>query len=444
MCAEMTSSITELNSRVASQAAEIPAMYGHIDFSIVPERLATNPGDATALSPAQAALRPKLLANKDLVARIRAYTMIGDVPADAYAALMPDHGFRGLVTMLVQACERGLDAVEDAPKELVRFIESMETVPGWLDMKLIEQGARIDRNGYAHRAPFAIRGGFLATFMNKYAALPMALTGALSSETAARRVNETATFFTTSVMPGALDRHGAGFRAAAMVRLMHAMVRFNVLRRGDDWDFRTYGVPIPQVDQIPAGLISVFLLSQRVLRQGRTTFTPVERARVELARYRCFLLGLPEELLADTPQGIVDILLTRHATLRKGFDENCAALVKATMAAELTSGRSVPERVHAWLEGGFSKVFFVANFAGGDKAVAARMGVQVRRIDYAVAAAAALVIASKMLVYAVAARLPIVRDVADRSLVRKLGKQLAAYGHAEFTTDAQHYRPAHA
>ena len=33
--------------------------------------------------------------------------------------------------------------------------------------------------------------------MNKYAALPMALTGTLSNDTAARRVNETATFFTT-------------------------------------------------------------------------------------------------------------------------------------------------------------------------------------------------------------------------------------------------------
>jgi hypothetical protein len=45
-------------------------------------------------------------------------------------------------------------------------------------------------------------------------------------------------------------------------------------------------------------------------------------------------LGLPEELLADTPQGIVNIMLTRFATLRKGFDDTCRALVHATMTTD--------------------------------------------------------------------------------------------------------------
>jgi hypothetical protein len=67
-----------------------------------------------------------------------------------------------------------------------------------------------------------------------------------------------------------------------------------------------YGVPIPQVDQMPAGLIPIFLMSATSdARKGRTTFTREERAKVELARYRCFLLGLPEDLLADTPIGVV-------------------------------------------------------------------------------------------------------------------------------------------
>ena len=44
------------------------------------------------------------------------------------------------------------------------------------------------------------------------------------------------------------------------------------------------------------------------------------RARVDLARYHGYLLGLPQELLGDTPQSIVDFMLTRFAALRKGFD----------------------------------------------------------------------------------------------------------------------------
>jgi hypothetical protein len=439
----MSTSITELTAMDAAQAAQIPATYGRVDFSITPERFTIEPGAETELAPKYAQRRPELLANQARVALIKAYTMHGDPVADAYAALIPQHGFQRLVAMLKEVCDRGVQNVPSAPPELVRFIADMERFPTWLDSNLIEQGARIERNAYAHRAPFIIRGGLIATFMNKYAALPMALTGAMSSKSAAHRVNETAIFFTQTVMPDVLDRHGAAFKAAAMVRLMHSMVRFNVLSRGDRWDVKTYGIPIPQVDQMPAGLMSVFLLAQQALRQGRTAFTPAERAHVELARYRCFLLGLPKDLLADTPQSMVDILLTRHATLRKGFDENCAALVRAMLTADLTSDHSLSGRLHTWLERGFAKVYFVTNLMRGGKSAAAKVGVKVGFSDYVAAAAAGVLIASTMAAYAIAAHIPVIRDAADRSLVRKLTKQLARYGHADFTTNAATYRPAH-
>jgi hypothetical protein len=428
--------------QTTAQATLIPSIYGRVDFSITPERFTVEPDAQTELAPELSARRPQLLADALQVARIRAYTMQGDLVADAYAALIPQYGFRQLVAMLEQACDHGVENVPSAPPQLTRFIQAMERLPAWLDPKLIEQGARLERNGYAHRAPFAIRGGIIGTFMNKYSALPMALTGALSSKSAAHRINETAVFFTTMVMPDALDRHGAAFKSAAMVRLMHSMVRFNLLSHGDRWEVKTYGIPIPQVDQMPAGLLSTGMLAQKALRSGRTTFTPDERTRVELARYRCFLLGLPEELLPDTPQAIVDILSTRHATLRKGFDDTCRALVSATMAADLTSDHSLAGRVHTWMERGFSKVNFVPSFLREGKG-AATAGVQVGLADYIGSAAAVILIAARMTVYSIAARIPGISQAVDRLLVRKLTRQLARYGHAEFTTNADAYRPAH-
>src|ERR1700678_4489908 len=212
----MSTSITELNDKIAVQAAQIPSIYGRVDFSITPERFAAEPGDETELAPEFGARRPELLANKEQVARIKAYTMHGDPVADAYAALTPEHGNHGLILMLQDACDHGVENVPNAPPELVGFMREMERFSAWLDVKLIEEGARVERNAYAHRAPYVIRGGLIGTFMNKYSALPMALTGALSNKTAARRAKETATFFTSTVLPGALDRRGAGFKAAAM------------------------------------------------------------------------------------------------------------------------------------------------------------------------------------------------------------------------------------
>jgi hypothetical protein len=430
-----------LELQAHAQRDRIPVMYGQIDFSIVPERFTDERSEASSLPARLVKKRAALLANRERVALMRAYTMLGDSVADAYAALLPQLGGRRLVSMLQQACAKGVENVPNAPPELAQFIAAMERMPGWLDSSLIEAGARQQRSAYAFVAPFAIRGAFFATFMNKYSALPMAITGALTSETAARRVRETATFFTASVLPGALGRYGEGFRAAAMVRLMHSLVRFNILTRRTDWNVLTHGVPIPQVDQMPAGLINVFLLSRQVLREGRTEFTRDERAIVELSRYRCFLLGLPEELLADKPQEIVDMMLTRAATLRAGFeDATCGALVRATMAADLSRDQSLSSRLESQMERGFAKLFFLRNFSDNDRSAAARVGIEVTAVDYAWAAAAALWITAHMRAFQLAEHIPIVRDLADERLVQKLRQQLERYGHAEYKTQAEQYR----
>jgi hypothetical protein len=346
---------------------------------------------------------------------------------------MAGRKFRELIDMLTIACDQGIDAVPDAPPELVAFIADLEQKPDWLDMELVERGARLERNGTANISPYAVRGAFIATFMNEYAALPMALTGTLSDTAAARRVKETANFFAVTTLPGALDRFGPGFKAAAMVRLMHSMVRYNIARRPQMWDRAKYGFPIPQVDQMPAGLINIFLLSYKLIAQGRTEFTDDERAVVEFARYRCRLLGLPEILLPTTPQGIVDIMNVRAATLRAGFDDKtCGSLVRATMAAELWDGERLGQRLFRRVEKSFSRVFFVKNFLDNDYAAAERVGVHVSRLDQALFAAAALHIGVTMGGYRLMARIPGVADWADSRLIAKIGVLLKQYGHAEF------------
>jgi hypothetical protein len=221
------------------------------------------------------------------------------------------------------------------------------------------------------------------------------------------------------------------------------MVRFNALKRSNLWDVGVYGIPIPQVDQMPAGLIPIFLMSYKIVATGRTAFTPEERARVELARYRCFLLGLPEDLLADTPQGVVDTMNARSATLRAGFDDaTCGELVRATLNAYLPPDESPANRLFDKVERGFAKVFFLKNFLNGDRAAAHRMGVEIGPRDFMLFGLVALLVSSRLAVYRLARNVPGVAELADRRLVARLKKQLARYGHAEFTSDAKKYRPA--
>lgn len=433
----MTPALEQVRARVASQKTALPELYGHIDFDRMPERWTEDASQAIVKDRA-----PGGVAMTDYeLELVRAYTMLGDVVADAYAALMPKIPFRRLIDMLQQACAHGLESVPGAPPELVAFIRDMERIPDWVDMDMVREGARLDLNATANISPFAIRGAFIATFLNKYSALPMAMTGTLSNQTAARRVRETAHFFACTVLPGALDRYGEGFKAAAMVRLMHSMVRVNVLRTGR-WDADVYGVPIPQVDQMPAGLIPIFLLAFRMLREGRREFTPGERAQVELARYRCFLLGLPEDLLADTPEGIVRMMTARNTTLRESFDDEvCGSLIRATLSAYLPQDDSYASQLHDQLERRFAKLIFVQHFLGGDRDLAAKIGIPLGPDDLVLGTLVGVGIAAQVKAFELAEMIPGVRDVASWFLEKRVEQLVAGYGHARFTTDASKYRP---
>lgn len=429
----------ELAARVHSQRELQPALYGDFDFTATPVRFTTDPGVESAL-PTWIAAREPLLQDDQVVELMRTATLLGDVVADPYAALAEGLGMKRIIGMLQQACREGVDRVPDAPPELVAFIRAMEATPDWLDMDLVEQGAAASRVPAAFLAPFVLRGAFLGTFTNTYSALPMTLTGALPSRRATRRVHETASFFGISTMPGALQRYGAGFEAAAMVRLMHSMVRVNALTRSDQWDRDVYGLPVPQVDQMPAGLMNVYVLARGALRRGRTEFSRRERAVVEFARYRCFLLGLPEELLPTTPAGIVHVFHARGALLRADFDDTiCGELVRSTMDAYLRPTRSWFNRAANAVEKSWSKIGFAQAFCRGDSKAAARMGVHISRGDQLRVLLTALFVFGRFLAVRYAGRSRALGGLADRYATRVLRKRLAMYGAPEFRTDVDHY-----
>ena len=436
-------SVETLEQRVRRQRDELPGMYGDIDFERVPERLALGPDDESDYPAHLKVSRAELMADTELIDIMATATMLGDVVCDAYVSLLTDLGMQRLIELLRTACRDGIDAVDDAPDELIAFLEAMEATPAWIDLDLVEHGARVERVGAALAAPYAIRGAFLATFLNEYAALPMAITGSLSDKRAARRVNETASFFATTVLPGGMRRDGPGFEAAAMVRLMHSMVRYNALRRSERWDQERFGIPIPQVDQMPAGLISSFLTAAAVVKAGRDDFDADERAQIEMARYRCFLLGLPEELLPTDPKGMLAVFLARAATLRKGYDDaTCGALVRATMSAYLRPDHSLPNRIGESFERSFSTAFFIKAFLNGDTEQAASMGVSMSTGDKIRVATAAPFIYGRLQVVNLLNRVPPLRPVTDALVTWTLRRRLKSYGHAEFRTDARTYTHA--
>ncbi|RLT95087.1 oxygenase MpaB family protein [Ketobacter sp.] len=437
----MTDLTDSIQLKVANQRKLIPSLYGDVDMSIVPYRFAGSVRDQSLLPASQSDRRIQILRDLDRVERFSAYTMLGDTVSDAYAALLPCYGFRRLMDMLITACDKGIATVPNAPPELHRFMDELAHVPDWLDLDRVEEGARYTRIHMAIQVPFVIRSLFIATFTNAYSGLPMALTGTLAGQSAARRMQETASFFTTACLPGALQPHGVGFKAAAMVRLMHSMVRFNLLTRSKRWDVNVYGIPIPQIDQMPAGMVPALLLAAKAMRRRSKRFTAREQAIVELCRYQSYLLGLPQELLPATPAGILDLITTYYATLRDGYDDaTCGALARATMAAYRPSDKRLRSRLYNSFERSFSRVYFERLFPGKDRAsIARRMGIESKPMDYLKFSLTALYLAPQVAFHTIASRLPLLAPIADSLLIRRIQRLLLDYGHARYTTDAAAY-----
>src|SRR4051794_38086576 len=122
----------QLAERVRGQRDALPGLYGDVDFTAQPYRLALDPGDESSL-PSWVADRGELLDDERTVELMSTATMLGDVVADAYAALMERQSLKGLIDMLQRACREGIDAVPGAPPELECLIAAMERRPDWVD-----------------------------------------------------------------------------------------------------------------------------------------------------------------------------------------------------------------------------------------------------------------------------------------------------------------------
>lgn len=419
--------ISEMQKRVA------PRVYGNLDLDIVPERFRSELGESSILK--KNSRITALLADPEKVEFFRQLTLMGDPLADAYAALIPELGFRKIREMLETAIVQGIDAVSDAPPELKAFIGAVDEKPQWLDMERVERAARFMRLPTALWGDYALRVAFMNTYVNGYQGLPMIITGALTSESAGRRMTETASTFKLATLPGALDRGGEAYRSVLLVRLMHAMVRGNLLRKKEVWDFSVYGLPIPQVDQMGAALVTSYAFAKRALKAKRP-FKQLERDIVELNRYTAFLLGMHDQFLSAEPEQIVETWEMCQATLRHMHDPRGKQLNEATLTAYRRPNTNIFNRALHFLDSNANR-FMYEKIVG--RRTAEEMGVEAGLKEALSFATLFTPLGVNYSALYMADKVPALHKLIDRFAVKEIHKQLHAEGPAEYKTDSKSY-----
>lgn len=253
----------------------------------------------------------------------------GDEPMDKVVEWMFASGPRLAKPMFDQALEHGIATVPDAPAELQEFFALIDRQPDWLDMAQVRRGARaVNTTGEAVHylaRDFFLMGAYLLSGFNE----PLVMTGALSKGTG-KRFAETQSWTMDIYSPDGMERFGAGFKSTIRVRMIHALVRRNLLKK-PQWDFNRLGVPISQTDMLTTILTTLLLgLGSRAL--GVPMTTRETDAIAHHGRYAAWLMGVKEPWLFESTAEGIRLLMHSASTQPRG--EETSRIMAQSLAAE--------------------------------------------------------------------------------------------------------------
>jgi ER-bound oxygenase mpaB/B'/Rubber oxygenase, catalytic domain len=229
----------------------------------------------------------------------------GDPFMDPFVVHLRQTGMRTGRQMLEHALDYGIDAVLDAPAELVALFEHLDNPPSWYDAKKWERGRRLWNNAsFSGLTAMAIQDA-IGTFVGAEVSTAVGMTGRFVND---RRNLETAQWFNQITNPGALDRFADEFKATVRVRLMHSQVRVALMNSWSAEEYARHGNPISTAMTMVAGatfgLIPVLLDD----RMGRRASWDDLDAITHYWGYICYVFGVAPEIIPTTAVEALDIM----------------------------------------------------------------------------------------------------------------------------------------
>ena len=234
--------------------------------------------------------------NPQLAEKYIEQTTIGDPPADAIidALALYDPGDRNRLIKAAMQQERGGGG--DAPRVLRDFFDSIEEPPVWFDPKALYPGYR----AFHEHSDLFIPAFFLVTVRNAATLIAKSFfaSGRVMGGFGMRRIRQNTRHFIEIMMPGALARHGDGWKLSVRIRLVHAQLR-QLIRNESEWDESVYGAPLnsAHIALASANFSATMLSHAEILGAKLDDLT--RNGFMQAWRYASYLIGAPEHLLFE-------------------------------------------------------------------------------------------------------------------------------------------------
>jgi hypothetical protein len=252
--------------------------------------------------------------------------------------------------LLDQAIDHGIDSVPNAPASMQALFEEFETIPDWVNPKLVEQGAAIWRRWGTDL--FGVAGaGTLEMYTESAIAIPLSLAGGYAGDNALRRFLETVKFWLDVSEPGALLNLGTEGRGTALrVRVMHVSVRARVAGH-PEWDAERWGLPISQAYMEMTLLGGSIGPALAMWQFGYQTTGSEIRALLHFQRFMGHLLGVHPRWYPETVRESIQLLFVAMVARSHTAGPHGAELIESfPRAFEPRGGGSLRQRARANFE----------------------------------------------------------------------------------------------
>lgn len=239
-----------------------------------------------------------LIAQETPAARLLAdHLWQGDEQMDGVVAMFRRVGAARGRQMLDQALDHGIETVDDPPAELVALFEQLDNPPPWHDPETWERGRIVWRSASiaGKIGMFLIDAAY--TMMGEDVAAATGSTGWFAQNTLLR-TRDSAAWFASVNLPGAMERFAEPFKDTVRLRLMHSQVRAGMLQSWSDDTFAHRANPIS--NSAMAGGLGAFGLSPLIIDRhlGRKISEDELNDVTKFFAYTLYIFGVTDELLA--------------------------------------------------------------------------------------------------------------------------------------------------
>lgn len=280
---------------------------------------------------------------------------VADPQADALVAEVLERGVTQTwdVTRLFSLMSRNDSPVPDALPDTMKAYFGETKLPPWADMHKINRGEKLFGTYGIEIVLLLFCKALPLTYCCRRGAEVLVKTGRMTEKTLIdgedfsvinRRLMETAQFILNVMAHGGFEAGGRGLRTAQKIRLIHACIRYYLLKQG--WDAKSLGMPINQED-IAGTLMSFSYCMIEGLEQLDIEVEPEDKeAYLHCWKVVGYFIGLEESLMpGDYPSAEQ---LTRTILARESGPSTAGKLLAKSLTDYMASmmpfgfGRYVP------------------------------------------------------------------------------------------------------